>query len=296
MRYAARMLRAEGLRLEAGDHEVFRGSFELGGPHVLVLGAPAELFQAAVGERAPTAGTLRWSSPVVHAGQPRALPPRWTAREWIAWRLRLAGLGKKEAAARAAQTLEGFGLQAFAKTRLDRARAALVRALPLLAAAAQPAPSDAVLCFDDAFAGLDDDSAAHLAARWVEQLGERPWVGFLPRLSPRSPLVQATHEVLVVARGQVALQGPPAQVLADDPLYVVRVQGTRTQWPERMAELGFTLLHERQWPATDSDGKELIVRLTEGQSPRDLFGVLEPQGDADVIVELFAQGGHYAAR
>ena len=283
------MLRANELHLEHDDRTIFAGSFELAGPHALIVGAPAQLFSAAL-HHDPTNERLVSTVRPVSGARVGAAPTSWTVLQWLEWRLRLSGLARSEARSRAREGLRAFRLEEAADRKLRAVGVSTVRALPWIAATQD---GDGPIYFDDPEGSLADtphalEEVRASLARFVERCGARPWVGFLPTLSPWSPLAAAADEVLVVQRGEVLMKASPATLLSERPVYIARVFGTKTPWSERCAALGVELLEERAWPPADPTGKELRLRFAAGHTPRDLFGTLEPSADDDVIVELFS--------
>lgn len=281
------LLTAHDLRLTQHGLEVFpKTSFGVAGPRCVIVGAPTALFEAAAGVLAPAAGTLDLHGhEPLHAGAIRAYPKTWTALEWLAWRLRLVAVRAQAAHA----ALAAFGLAAHGITPLGKAPRMVHNALPLVAAIAARSERPSVIVLDDAFAGLDDETAGALATTFVASAVETPWIAFLPLLSLRSPLAAAAAEAVVIDAGMITGQGAPADLLAQAPSYVVRVLGHELPWAQKLDELGIQLVTERSFTRADGTGKELTVAFGEGRGPRDLFALAAHS--ADVIVELFPASG-----
>lgn len=282
------LVTAHELHLTRHDHEVVLGvTFELVGAHAIVLGAPAALFAAIAEGHAPSRGRLELGTPMLHAGSIRTLPPSWTVLEWIEWRGRLAGMPARVARTRAVELLEAFELGAHRTTKLSKITPLVKRALPLVAALAIQLPdsADATVVFDDAFTGLDDASAQHLAALLVGLLGSRRWIGLLPFLAPRSALAEAADEVVIFDAGHVVMQGAPAALLAAERTFVVRVLGGEVPWSDKLRELGVTLVAERPFSRDEAQGLELTVAFSAETGPSDLLAIAA--SSADVIVDLF---------
>lgn len=288
------LLTAQELRISQHDHDVIDGvDFALQGPHAIVLGAPSALFASVAGIGTYT-GSLTLEGTPVQAGVVEAMPAAWTALDWLTWRLRLAGMSSRLARTRGLGMLESFELGAHATVALGKASVLMRRALPLIAALALqlPGPEQPVVLFDDAFGGLDDDAAGHLASLFVRLAGQRRWIGFLPWLSSRSALAAAAAELLVLDGGRVVAKGTPAALLTAERTFVVRVLGEQLAWSAKLEERGIALLSERQWLRPEGSGKELTVALPGELGPRDLFALTAES--SDVIVELFPAAGKLA--
>lgn len=281
-------------------------SFETSATRLLLLGAPTDLSRGLFDAATRTKGSIRIGdrslaeSRLSRAPRIGAFPPRWTAVDWLAWRVQLEApsVSKSEARQRASRALEGFDLAGYAHEELRLAPALLTRALPLLGALAAAAP-ESVIVFDDVFTGLDDALANGLAERFVHALEARrgpeagtsgAWIGFLPRLTPDSALFTMVEEVFVFAGNEVLARGTPNEVArATSTTYVVRVLGTDTAWTERLAGSGVHLHRERPFERGTAPGKELLVSFEQASDQHTLFTVaLE---SADAIVELFPAAG-----
>lgn len=279
------LLRAYRLHLsEHGRDVVDDASFELTGARALILGAPRALFAALLEKRLAQSGELSCEGPLIHAGAVEILPGRWTALEWLIWRLRLDGMHTNEARRRSSDAFDAFELGAHRDVALAKAPPLLKHALPLVAAVAADPQQRAVVAFEDAFSGLDDSVAHYLAATFVRLLGARRWIGFLPLLSARSPLAEAADEVLVFDGGRVLSQGTPAALRAAERTFVVRVLGTELLWPDALRELDVELTAERPWIRPEGAGRELTVTFGERAGPSDLLALTAHS--ADVIVDI----------
>jgi molybdate transport system ATP-binding protein len=153
--------------------------------------------------------------PVRSAGQGAPLFPNLTVLENVAYGVRSRGDGSAAATVDAA--MERFRLRAFTHKSArelsggERQRVAVVRA----AAAAVSLGPGTLLLLDEPFTGLD-------LVRQEELLGElRTWLGEkgIPVLSVTHDVGEAFQlgaEIIKIADGKVAAQGPVAEVLADD--------------------------------------------------------------------------------
>ena len=150
----------------------------------------------------PAEGRVR-CAPAVLMPQGDSLLPWLSALDNAALPLRVAGLGRDEARARARPLLTEFGLEAFERARPHelsggmRQRVAFLRTL----LAGRP-----VLCLDEPFAALDAITRAEMQA-WL--------AGALAR-EPRS-VVLVTHDVeeaLVLADRVLVLSRRPGRVVA----------------------------------------------------------------------------------
>lgn len=248
---------------------------------VLVLRPPARLTQVLSGARAPRGGRVTRSGPWLAATRIERWPPRMTTSRWLVWRLRLGGLSRGEASVRAERALDRFELTALGGLPVHRGPPWLQRALPI-AAALELASREATVVLDDAFTGLDDGSARHLAELFVRHAQHAAWVACVPRAAAGSPLWSAAESHWMWSGGRLERLDPRG--VAPSSTYLVQVRGDATVWSACALEAGAELLEER----ATAVGKLVVLRFDAGRGPGELFALLEPAGD--LVIELHPVG------
>jgi ABC-type multidrug transport system ATPase subunit len=278
---------ADRARIDVGGVPALDGlTLATTGEKVLVVGAPRALFEAAVGMRHVAHGALLVSGQnpraAVVAGlvagapdEPR-VPPRWSARAYVAWSARLAGHSRRTAGGLADEALARLRLQKFADAHLAKATPLARRATIVAAAIATGARA---VFLADPIAGLDDRAARSFAHILVAALEDRAWAVFAPRLELGSPLALHADEALVVAGSRVASQGAPAEVAARDRTYAVRLHGERAAFASRASERGAKVV----LPDDGNAAAPLTVQLG-NLSTHDIFAIAEES--QTVIVEM----------
>jgi ABC-type multidrug transport system ATPase subunit len=248
----APLLEAEEARIDdAGTHArtpapaVDGLTLRTTGEHVLILGAPRALFEAASGVRDVAHGALRVRGEdprealrALHvAGAPLdpALPPAWTATKYVTWSARLSGHARAPAAALARDAIDRMRIRLLAEAPLARATPQMRRGIVIAAALATGAP---LLALEDPLLGLPDDQARSLSRVIVEALSDRSWLIFASRIAMSSPLSLQADEALVLARASVAAQGAPAEIAARGRAYALRVHGETAAFARRVNERG----------------------------------------------------------
>jgi iron complex transport system ATP-binding protein len=202
------------------------------GYHILVLGAPRALFEAAAGLRPTVRGRLLVEgvpvSQAIRAGLVACapldptLPGGWTARQYVAWSARLAGQDRATSLALAEDALERLRIAPLARTKLGAALPHVRRAVVIAAALATGA---ATLLAEDPTPGLRDEEAHALARATTSAVGERRSIVFAARVPLESPLALDADEAIVITGSQVGAQGAPAEIAASERTLAVRIHG-----------------------------------------------------------------------
>ncbi len=241
------LLVAEDVRVDVDGVPACDGlTFRTSGEHVLVLGAPRALFDAATGLSRVVRGALTVRG--VAAGQAvgrgviagaEAEPPtpvRWTVAEYVTWSARLSGLSAAAARASTQAAITKLQLDAMARTELARLVPHARRATLVAAAIATGAE---VIALADPLGGLPDEIASAYAKVLADALSDRAWVIFAPRMPLGSPLARASDEAVLATATRVEAQGTPAELAAAQRRFVVRMSGpVDAVIPELMARGG----------------------------------------------------------
>jgi ABC-type cobalamin/Fe3+-siderophores transport system ATPase subunit len=220
-------------------------SFVSSSERLLVMGAPRALFEAVCGMREVAHGKIvvGGEAPIaaVRTGKLASapldppMPPRWTVRTYVAWSARLAGHGRRAAAAMADDALARMKLTSMANAQAARATAQVRRAIVIAAALATGART---IVLDDPLALLPDAQARTLGRVLATALADRTWIAFVGRTPLASPLALEAEEAVVLAGSHVAAQGAPAEIAARDRSYALRVEGNAPALSRRLQELG----------------------------------------------------------
>jgi len=276
------LLEARNVRIDEHEAPAIDGlSLITQGNHVVVLGAPHALFEAASGMLAPARGELLLqgvparaaleSGHVAGAPLDPPLPPKWTARRYIEWSARLAGPAAS-AGDPVRDAIAAMELGPAADSRLDASPLAVRRATVIAAAMATGAP---VLVLEDPTLGLPEAAYRALSHILARALRPRPWLLFAARAPLDSPLCLEADEALVLLGSQVFGQGLPSELAARARTYGVQLAGDAT---------AFASLAMARGARVEAFGSELTLELGESLTTRDL---LELANEArSVIVEL----------
>ncbi|MGD0673978.1 MAG: hypothetical protein ABSC94_01080 [Polyangiaceae bacterium] len=227
------LIAATSLRVDrAGVPDVDGLSFASGGSWVLVLGAGRALFEAAAGLRPAQRGELRidGAAPaealslgfVASAPLDPPMPPAWLPRQYVTWSARVSGHPRRVANDLASDALDRLELAASAQIRLSKAPLAMRRATVLAAALATGATT---LLIENPLVDLPPAGRRPFARVVARALTDRRVVVFGGRLPFESPLVFAADEAIVIDGSQVAAQGAPAEIVARERAFVLRVTG-----------------------------------------------------------------------
>ena len=152
------------------------------------------------------------------------LPPGWTAEEYVAWGARLAGAPRRSARDLAVQALARVGLRASRK-RLTSALPQAERRALLLAQAIVMAP--AVLIAEAPLSGLEGSAAAFVLDALVQATDGRRAIFSVTRIDPASPegrLARAVSYMVVLAGGEIALEGSPGELFTGVRVYALTVR------------------------------------------------------------------------
>ncbi len=186
------------------------------------------------GEAILVAGTLLLAGKSVAAATQLAMvgaaaldppvPARWTVEEYVAWGARLAG--NPRGAARQ------LGVAALARTGLLAARRRATGALSLaerraLAIAQAIAAGPEVVVLEAPLRGLEGAAAAFVLQAVNAAAEGRRMVLSVVTLDPASAegaLARSASQLVVLAGGEVALQGPPRELFAGARVYAVTVR------------------------------------------------------------------------
>ena len=232
-RMAAQLLEAEQVRIDDAGVPVVDGlTLATTGEHVLILGAPRALFEAASGVRDVAHGALRVRGESARdalrathvAGAPLdpAIPQAWTARKYVTWSARLCGHARASAAGLAKDAIDRMRITSLADAPLARATPQMRRGIVIAAALATGAP---VITLEDPLVELPEEQARALARVISEALADRAWLVFAARMPLSSPLALEADEALVVSRAAVAAQGAPSELAAREHAYALRSPG-----------------------------------------------------------------------
>jgi ABC-2 type transport system ATP-binding protein len=203
------------------------------------------------------------------------LPPRWTAEEYVAWGARLGGARRRAARELAASALGRVGLLAARGRAVSSLGAAQRRAL-ILAQAAVLSPE--VLVAEAPLRGLEGEAAALVLAALQAVTEGRRAVLTVSRLDPASPegaLARGADYLVMLAGGDVALEGLPLELYSGARVYSLTV-------PRNAAPLRAELAHR----GIDLRGGPLrfAATLPAGASTRDLL--LAAQAVKATVIEL----------
>ncbi|MBX3263434.1 MAG: hypothetical protein KIS78_18910 [Labilithrix sp.] len=277
------LLVADDLRVDVDGVPACDGlSFRATGEHLLVLGAPRALFDAATGLASVVRGALTVRGVaaalavargvVAGAAMDPPLPPRWTVTEYVQWSARLSGVPALDARESAEAAIAKLQLRAMARAELSRLVPHARRATNVAAALATSAE---VIALDDPLGGLADELAAAYARVLAEALADRAWIVFAPRVPLTSPLAQQADEAIVASAVRTEAQGPPAELAAAERRFVARVDGSIDALTPALASRGARI---------EAHGAHLVVDLGETMTTSELVSLCDGAGVA--VVEL----------
>lgn len=191
-----------------------------------------------------------------------ALPPEWTALEYVLAALRLGGLGHGRAAtARALGALEATGLGAVTRRALRSLAVPERRALHFAAALARDVR---VVVADDPLAGLEGAAAAFVLGAIGAATDGRSAI-FSARTpsagAPEGVLAEHATDLAVLAGGEVAFVGTPASIPTGARVWGLTV---RANGEALAAEL------QRRGIALSGGPLRYAATLPEGSGARDL--------------------------
>ena len=169
------------------------------------------------------------------------LPPGWTAEEYVAWGARLAGASRGVASDLAAQALARTGLLAARKRATSALSQAERRAL-VLAQAIVTAPE--ILIAESPLAGLEGAAATFVLDALVQATEGRRAIFSVTRIDPSSPegrLARASSHVVVLAGGDIALEGTPSELFSGVRVYTITVHKNAEPLRAELASRGIPL-------------------------------------------------------
>jgi len=203
------------------------------------------------------------------------LPPSWSAEEYVAWGARLGGAPRRAARELAAQAIARVGLSASRKHAASALSLPERRALCLAQAAVL---SPEVLIAEGPLSGLSGDAAALVMAALEAVTEGRRAVITASRLDPALPegaLCRGADHLILLAGGEVALEGHPGELYAGARVYSLMVSRNAALLQAELASRGIDL---RGGPIRFS------AALPEGTSTRDIL--LSAQAANAAVVEL----------
>jgi ABC-2 type transport system ATP-binding protein len=276
------LVMAEDLRVDVDGVPACDGlSFASQGDHVLVLGAPHALFEAASGIarvvrgklvlRGVPAGEAVLRGGVAGAPHDPPLPPRWTVAEYVEWSARLGGLGAADARESSERAITKLQLGPLAKTPTSQLVPHARRATVVAAALATRA---SILVLDDPLGGLPDDSSVTYARVLADALQDLSWVVFAPRIPLASPLTERADEAIVAGALRIEAQGTPSE-LARAGRFVARFEGPFDQTIPQLEQRGARI---------EVDGAHVLLDLGREMSTLDLMAICDAANVA--VVEL----------
>jgi ABC-type multidrug transport system ATPase subunit len=203
------------------------------------------------------------------------LPSGWTAEEYVAWGARLGGAARRAARDLAAAALGRVGLGAARRRAVSSLSTPERRAL-VLAQAVVLSPE--VLVAEAPLEGLEGNAAAFVLEAFKGVTEGRCTLLTAARIDPGSPegaLARSADHLVVLAGGEIALEGAPSELYAGARVYSLTVHQNATALKAELAARGIDL---RGGPLRFS------TALSAGSSTRDLL--LAAQTVKATIVEL----------
>jgi ABC-type multidrug transport system ATPase subunit len=170
-----------------------------------------------------------------------ATPAGWTATDYVEWGARLAGIPRRDAMELAQHTLRRLGLDATRRKALVSLSVAERRAVVL----AQAVVSDPrVLVAEAPLSGLTGAAAAFVLQALVSASEERAALVSVTRLSASSAegaLARAASHLVVLAAGEVAVEGLPAELFRGSGIYALTVRSNVEPFRNELAARGISL-------------------------------------------------------
>lgn len=263
------LLSAQGARIAVDGVTAIDGlTLETRGDHVAIAGEPRALMAAITGvpladpadddEGAPSgealvvAGTLSLAAKDVasraHLGVMGAapldppLPPGLSVHEYVAWSARLAGASKSAARDLAETALARAGLAEARKKRLDVLGVPERRVLSLAQAIVM---GPEVLVAESPLAGLEGSAAAFvMRALYAVSDGRRALVSIarVDAASAEGALARGASHLVLMAGGEVALEGTPGDLFAASKIVSLLVRGNVEPLRAELAAHGIDLI------------------------------------------------------
>jgi ABC-2 type transport system ATP-binding protein len=250
----APLLVAHDLRIDVDGAIAIEGaSFESRGGSVALMGDADGLIAAIAGKATVRSGALlvlgsdverraHFAASVVGlAPLDPPLPPRWTAREYLAWGARLAGSTKVAAQKEALATLSDLGLGGLGAKHLEELTLAERRAL-VLAQAVVTKP--AVLIASAPLSGLSGPDAPYVAAVLDAATRHRKWIISLSNPhagSPENGLATTADDVLVFASARLLRHGKLQRIEDGTIGYTLMLRGEVAAFRDALRQRGVEL-------------------------------------------------------
>jgi ABC-type multidrug transport system ATPase subunit len=169
------------------------------------------------------------------------LPPGWSALEYVAWGARLAGARRGVAVDLAAQALARTGLLP-ARKRLTSVLSQAERRVLVLTQAIVTAPE--ILIAESPLSGLEGAAATFVLDALVQATEGRRAIFSVTRIDPSSPegrLARASSHVVVLAGGEIAVEGTPSELFSGVRVYALTVHKNAEPLRAELASRGIPL-------------------------------------------------------
>lgn len=169
------------------------------------------------------------------------MPGAWTAEAYVRWGARLTGATKGDAADLAAPALARVGLASSAKKRISALSQPERRALAL-AQAIVAGPE--VLVAEAPLSGLEGVAAAFVMRALMAAIEGRRALISAARLdagSPEGALSRSASHLVVLAGGEIAVEGPPGELYAAARVLAITVRTNAEPLREALAAQGIAL-------------------------------------------------------
>jgi ABC-2 type transport system ATP-binding protein len=293
----APLLAATNLRVDLGGAAVLdRVSFQSRGRSIAIVGDGHGLVASIAGQARVRSGNLVLRGHDVARRQHRAagrtptdpdgdlvgiapldppLPDRITAREYLAWSARLAGIASSPANKLAASTLASLDLDRLAKSRLDELPLPERRAL-VIAQAVVTGP--AVLVATAPLSGLSGQAATYVERVLATAARDRAWIVSLSSVhagSPEHTVAAAADDLLVFASGSLVRAGKLRRMEDESSAFSLMIRG-RTA--------GFRAALEARGVGLSGGPRRFFVDLPPEMTTQDLLALSVQVGAP--IVEL----------
>jgi ABC-type multidrug transport system ATPase subunit len=284
----APLLAARDLRVDVDGAVAVEGvTLETRGNSVAIVGDGSGLLRAIAGDAVVRTGSLQIEGLDVSRGEqlrPSALgmapldpplPPKWTAREYVTWGARLAGMSRASAKESADWALAELGLDKLAGAAASTLPPADRRALVLAQAiVARPA----VLVAAGPLSGLSGRDAAQVAAVLASATKGRRWIVSLSNLyagSEENVLAAQADELLVFASGRLVRRGKLQKIEDGTVGYTLMLRAKATEFRDALRARGVEL---------SGGPQRFFVELPPGMKAQDLVALSAEVGAP--LVEL----------
>ncbi|HEY3593086.1 MAG TPA: hypothetical protein VGL13_04410 [Polyangiaceae bacterium] len=248
------LLAASELRVDhRGAAVLDRVSFQSRGRSLAVAGDGHGLFAALAGEARVRAGQLMLrghdvsrreqlrSDIVGLAPLDPPLPDRLSARDYLAWGARLAGVAPSQARKLATAALSTLELDAIAGSRVDGLPVPERRALAIAQAVVT---EPAVLVAAAPLAGLTGQAATYVERVFAAATRGRSWIVSLSSVRPGSPehaLAVAADDFVVFASGALVRGGKLGRMEDENSAYSLMIRGKTADFRAALESRGVAL-------------------------------------------------------